>query len=196
MVPLATACSAMLGLTGQIGGVFLVVGSGLEWMMIYRGVRHFFPLALIGIFPLVGLALFGGATIRGARQVVLLRYGAVADARRLGKRTTGMYVNGRPVVRMEYEFVASDGRPYRGVARTASPQSVGDDRLEPVLYLPSNPRVSLLLDALPGAHPLDVNDDGQWVSYEGMGPVVWLAVIWTCIALVISYASLRLLGVA
>ena len=91
------------------------------------------------------------AQIRGMRYIVLLRSGVLAYTRRAVRRTTSMYVNGQPVVKMEYEFLASDGHRYQGIARTTTPHAVGDDRGEPIVYLPGNPRVSLLLDALPVA---------------------------------------------
>ena len=195
-VPLATACAAMLGLTGRIGGAFLVVGLPLEWVLIQRGVGHPFPLALVGVFPTVGLILFTGAALHGIRHIVLLRSGIAAYARQSVRRATSMFINGQPVVRMEYQFLASDGRPYQGVARTTTPHAVGDDRREPVVYLPNNPRISLLLDTLPLVHPLDVDEVGQWVSYDGLGSIAWLAVIWASIALAVAYALLQLLGIA
>ena len=62
------------------------------------------------------------------------------------------------------------------------------------MYLPSNPRLSTLVDALPLRYTLDVDDFGQWVSYESVWPVVWYGLAWMGIAAHVIYGLLRVLG--
>ena len=51
------------------------------------------------------------------------------------------------------------------------------------------------VDALPVRYTLDVDDDGRWVSYEGIGPVVWCGLAWGGLLVHAMYGLLRVLGV-
>ena len=62
------------------------------------------------------------------------------------------------------------------------------------MYLPSNPQLSTLVDALPLRYTLDVDDFGQWVSYESVWPVVWYGLAWMGITAHVIYGLLRVLG--
>ena len=191
-VPLPVVCSAMLGMTGIIGAAFLILGMLFVWLFVVdpaapRGV--FFVL----IFPIVGAAFFVTNTVRGLRQVALLRHGRVAGARKVSERATNTTVNDQPVIKYVYEFQAGDGRTYQGVSRAISSEEIGDEDVEPVLYLPSHPNVSVLVDALPLRSTLDVGGDGQWVSYESVWPVVWLGLAWMGILAHAMYGLSRLL---
>jgi hypothetical protein len=144
-------------------------------------------------------------------QVMLLRYGKITNARKIWTKETSIsvpvVVNGKPgydldrytlqkyaVARYTYLFQASDGRIYRGTCKAPASEVVGDEAAEPILYLPSDPHVSTLVDALPLRYPLDVDDAGQWVSYEDEEQVVWFVLVWLVIALAVGYGLSRLLG--
>lgn len=144
------------------------------------------------IFPLVGAAMLASATVRGWRQVILLRYGKVAGARTISSRATNVQVNHRPVLQYTYEFQGQDWQTYSGSCQALSGEAIGDEAQEPVLYLPSNPRSSVLVDALPLRYTLDVDDAGQWVSYEGVGPVVWCGLAWMGVLVHVVYGLWRL----
>lgn len=190
-VPLPVACSAMLGMTGIIGAAFLILGMVFVWLFVGDPGA---PLAVcfVFVFPVAGAALFATNTVRGAQQVALLCHGRVAGARKVSEQATNVTVNDQPVIQYVYEFQAGDGRAYRGMSRAISSEEVGDEDVEPVLYLPSNPNLSVLVDALPLRSTLDVDDDGQWVSYESVWPVVWLGLAWMGILAHATYGLLRL----
>jgi hypothetical protein len=59
---------------------------------------------------------------------------------------------------MRFEFEADDGKRYQTVARTHQTEKLEDDKLEPLLYLPADPRQATLIDHLPGAPR--INPDG------------------------------------
>jgi hypothetical protein len=160
----------------------------------------------------IGLPVsFAIAVVHRLHQVMLLRYGKIANARKIWTKETSvsvpMVVNGKPkydperytlqkyaVARYTYLFQASDGRIYRGTCKAPASEVVGDEAAEPILYLPSDPHVSTLVDALPLRCPLDVDDAGQWVSYESGKQVVWFVVVGLVIALAVGYGLSRLLG--
>ena len=192
-VPLPVTCSAMLGVTGGIGAAFLIMGMLFVWLFI--GDLGAVPwVSFVFIFPIVGAALFVAATVRGLRSVPLLRSGALAGARRVSERATNTTINDQPVIEYVYEFQAGDGRVYKGASRAVSTEEVGDEPMEPVLYLPSDPRQSVLVDALPLRFTLDVDEAGEWVSYEGIGAVVWFVLAWTGVLAHVVYGLYRLLG--
>lgn len=192
-VPLPVACSAMLGLAGGIGAAFLIMDMLLVWLFVGDPGAPLWVLFVL-IFPIVGVALFAAATVRGLRQVALLRHGEVASARAVSEQVTNTTVNDQLVIKYVYEFQASDGQVVQGVSRAIASEEIGDEVGEPVLYLPSNPRLSVLVDALPLRSTLDVDDDGQWVSYESVWPVVWCGLAWLGIVAHALYGLVRLFG--
>lgn len=192
-VPLPVVCSAMLGVTGIIGAAFLILGMLFVWLVVGDPGAPL-SVCLVFVFPVVGAALFATSTVRGARQVALLRHGRVAGAHKVSEQATNTTVNDQPVVKYVYEFQAGDGRTYQGTSRAISSEEIGDEDVEPVLYLPSNPSLSVLVDALPLRSTLDVDEDGQWVSYESVWPVVWLGLAWMGVLAHAMYGLSRLLG--
>jgi hypothetical protein len=192
-VPLPVVCSAMLGMTGIIGAAFLILGMLFVWLFVGDPAAPLW-VCFVLIFPAVGAAFFATNTVRGAQQVALLRHGRVAGARRVSEQATNTTVNDQPVVKYVYEFQAGDGRTYRGASRAISGEEIGDEDVEPVLYLPSNPNLSVLVDTLPLRSTLDVDQDGQWVSYESVWPVVWLGLAWMGVLAHAMYGLSRLLG--
>jgi hypothetical protein len=150
---------------------------------------------LVLIFPIVGAALFVGGTVRGLRQVTLLRHGEIAGAQMISERATNVRVNNVPIIEYSYEFDAHDGESYPGSSKSLPSQRIGDEVQEPVLYLPWNPYRSTLVDGLPLRYPLDVDDFGQWTTHERIWPVVWYALIWAGIIVVVAIGCLRALGV-
>jgi len=191
-VPFPVACSAMLGMTGIIGAAFLILGMLFVWLFVADPAAPLW-VCFVLIFPAIGAAFFVTNTVRGLRQVTLLRRGRVAGARKVSEQATNTTVNDQPVVKYVYEFQAGDGRTYRGASRAISSEEIGDEDAEPVLYLPSNPEQSVLVDALPLRSTLDVDQDGQWVSYESVWPVVWLGLAWMGILAHAMYGLSRLL---
>jgi len=150
--------------------------------------------SMVLIFPLVGAAFFVTATLRGMRQVTLLRHGQIAGAQMLSQEMTGVRVNNRPVIKYTYEFEARDGETYLGSSKSLPSERIGDEAQEPVLYLPSNPEQSTLIDALPLRYPLDIDAASQWVTRESIWPVVWYGLIWAAIIALVAFNLLHLLG--
>jgi len=143
--------------------------------------------AMVGSFFLIGAAFFGASTVRGLRQLAILRWGKVAGAQILSQAHTGVRINEVPVIKYVYEFDTSDGRNYVGESRALPTPHLGDEAEEPVVYLPSNPERSMLVDALPLRHPLDVDNRGQWMATA----TLWPTIVYGLIALI----ALALVGV-
>jgi hypothetical protein len=151
-------------------------------------------ILLVLIFPATGAGLFLSAAAGGWRQTTLLRSGKTAGAKIISEQATGVRINEVPVIAYNYEFEAVDGESYLGSAKSLPSGRIGDEAQEPVLYLPRNPRRSTLVDAIPLRHPLDVDEDGQWMAHESIWPVVWYALIWIGIAASLVYALVHMLG--
>ncbi|MBN1976064.1 MAG: DUF3592 domain-containing protein [Anaerolineae bacterium] len=149
---------------------------------------------LVLIFPGTGAALFLSGAVSGWKQTTLLRHGEVAGAKIISEHATGVIINNVPVIAYDYEFPANDGEEYMGSSKSMPSGLVGDEAREPVLYLPRNPRMSTLVDAIPLRYPLDVDEYGQWMAREGVWPIVWYALIWAGILGSVAYALLRTLS--
>ena len=159
--------------------------------------RSLFPsliLVFILIFPLVGAGLFISSIVRGRRQVNLLRQGQIAGAVSLTVQSTNMSVNHQPVMKYSYEFATADGQSYPGSSNALPKPQLGDEAQEPVLYLPSNPKVSMLVDALPLRYPLDVDENGQWSSDNSPASILWYGLVWLGIIASLFSVCSRLLG--
>ena len=141
-------------------------------------------------FPIVFLS----ATVSGWKQAVLLQRGEIAGAKIISERATGVRINNVPVIAYVYEFEAADGEFYMGDSKSLPSGLVGDEAKEPVLYLPWNPKRSTLVDAIPLRYPLDVDEYGQWITHEGMWPIVWYALVWVGILGSVAYALARMLS--
>jgi hypothetical protein len=147
------------------------------------------------IFPAVGAGLFVSAAIGGWRQVVLLRSGQIADARILSTRPTGVTVNDAPVLEYSFEIRTSTGETFQGTARALPSDRIGDEEIEPALFLPSDPTRSTLVDAVSLRHPLDVDGlRGQWVSKEGYTKAVFYLFAWATAIALAGYWLLRTFG--
>jgi hypothetical protein len=142
------------------------------------------------LFPAVGAAFFVAATVGGLRQVMLLRHGELSSAQTLSQEMTNVRVNNVPVMKYTYEFEAGDGEAYLGSSKALPSGHIGDEAREPVLYLPSNPKLSTLVDALPLRYPLNVDEFGQWVAHESVWPVVWYGLIWAAILAIVAIGLL------
>jgi hypothetical protein len=147
------------------------------------------------IFPAVGAGMFVSAAIVGWRQVSLLRSGEIADAHILSTRSTGVEVNNTPVMEYSYEVRTSAGQVFNGSSKALYSNRIGDEQSEPVLFLPSNPDRSTLVDGISLRHPLDVDEaSGQWTSREGNAKVVLYLLAWAAVIALGGYWIFQLIG--
>lgn len=146
---------------------------------------------LVLVFPATGAALFLSTTISGWKQATLLKHGEVSGAKIISQHPTAVSINDVPVIAYAYEFPTGDGEECKGNSRSLPSGLVGDEAREPVLYLPWNPRRSTLVDAIPLRYPLDVDEYGQWVTHEGVWPIVWCILIWAGVLGSVAYAIAR-----
>ncbi|NVB77632.1 MAG: hypothetical protein HOV81_04495, partial [Kofleriaceae bacterium] len=91
-------------------------------------------LAIVAIFPIVGLALALAGTRRALRAIHLLRCGQVVQAKLVSKTTGGIIINDVPESRLTFEFVLPSGRVQSCEVRTHEPQRLEDDETETLVY--------------------------------------------------------------
>jgi hypothetical protein len=132
---------------------------------------------IIGIFPLIGGVMLLVGALNGWRQIRLLRTGRLAYARWINVTPTNMSINDQPVMKYAFEFQAEDGQAYQGNSKSLPKAQLGDEANEPVLYWPTKPDHSMLLDALPVRSALSVDANGQWVSDGNPWPLLWSGLI-------------------
>jgi hypothetical protein len=160
-------------------------------------ISTFSPWVLIVlIFPVSGGVMFFVSAVTGWRQVTLLRNGKIADARIRGTRSTRMEINDTPVLEYRYEIQTSMGEIFEGKSRALPTGRIGDEEVEPALYLPEKPSRSMLIDSLSLRYPLDVDSlSGQWISNEGKTKVVLYVLVWIVVILLTGYKVLDVVGV-
>ena len=112
-------------------------------------------LAMVGIFPLIGLVFILVALPPGIRGARLLSTGRLTDGRLLDVKATGTRVNRRPVMKMTFEFKDEAGQLHQTVAKTHEAEKLRDQKREALLYDPAKPTVAALLDNLPGRPIID-----------------------------------------
>lgn len=122
-------------------------------------------VALVLIFPVVGLAMAIHQLVAGWRATRLLRLGVETRGRLRDKRPTGTRVNDQPVMALTFEYQV-DGRTYRAVIKTLTPDVLEDDDEEPMLYDPFAPSRATTLDHLPGSPR--VTPDGEIAGRAGV----------------------------
>ena len=128
---------------------------------------------LMLIFPGVGAILYLSSVITGWREVRLLRSGEITGAPTINAQPTNTRINNQPVMKFMYQFQSADGQIYNSSSKSLPKPQIGDEQQEPILYLPSNPKVSMLVDALPLRYSLDVDGTGQWASDGSPWSILW-----------------------
>jgi hypothetical protein len=152
----------------------------------------YWAMALMLGFPIFGAVLVIGGAIRGVRQASLLQYGNLTTGRVLSTQSETVAIEGVPVLRHDYEFLASDGQTYYGSARTLYSGLIGDEPQEPILYDAANPSRSMLIDSLPLGYNLEVDGYGQWATHEGWRSIAWCAFAAVGLAVLAGYVAVNL----
>ncbi len=134
-------------------------------------------MLLVGIFPFIGGVMLLAGSLGGWRQIRLLMMGRLAYARWINVTPTNTTINNQPVMKYTFEFQAEDGQSYQGNSKSLPKAQLGDEANEPVLYWPTNPDRSMLLDAVPVRYALSVDGGGQWVSDGNPWPLLWSGLI-------------------
>jgi hypothetical protein len=130
-------------------------------------------LAVLLLFPVVGVGLALWQVRRGRHALALLCIGRVARGKLLEKIDTKVRVNEMPVYRMIFEFQDDKERTHRVEARTHRPERLEDDAHEQVLYDPTWPARATLVDSLPGSPRVD--EAGRITGTDPLGLVGALA---------------------
>lgn len=135
-------------------------------------------LLFLFVFPTVGLSLFIPPLVSGAKKIKLLRSGEITGSSKISSTPTNTSVNNVPVMKYTYEFRDRLGRMYTGASKALPTENIGDESSEPILYLPSDPQQSMLVDALALKYPLEVGEDGQWHHRGSVKPVLLFLLAW------------------
>ena len=144
-------------------------------------------VALISLISLAGLTLIFFGVRSGLKALKLLKVGEVAQAKLVSKKSTNMEINNRRVYKLEFEFTAKNGRPYKAMAKTHQTELYQDEAYEIVVYDPSNPDFSYMRDALPGG--ASMAETGQVI----MRGKPWLSLIIPTIVIGCNYLYVRTL---
>lgn len=123
--------------------------------------RRIFPSGtlFVALLPLAALIVIVVAMKLGAKRARLLQHGVLAEGKLTSQRPTNMRVNRRTVYELTFQFTAYDGSMREVKARTSMTERLTDEKLEPLLYSPTDPQLAYMLDEVP-ARP-QVNEVGE-----------------------------------
>lgn len=144
------------------------------------------------IFPTVGLAFFVPPIVSGVKKIKLLRSGEITGATSISSSPTNTSINNVPVMKYSYEFRDRLGAIYTGASKALPTEKIGDEAAEPILYLPSNPQQSMLVDALPLKLPLEVDEEGHWRHRGSIKPVLLFLLAWSLVLVHVAVAIIVL----
>jgi hypothetical protein len=122
-----------------------------------KGMRRamFGPVvAMVLLFPAVGLTLVVPSVFQGWRNLRLLKDGETAQGTLITKEPTNVKVNNRTVYKLTFEFSDQSGQTRQAIAKTYLPEKLEANRSELLFYDPNNPSAATLLDNLPGKQAL------------------------------------------
>lgn len=105
-------------------------------------------VALVAIFPFIGIVLVLGAFVHGARRIRLLRDGRLALGTLVSQEPTNVRVNNRPVVRLTFALQTERG-PVQVALTSSTPEALVDDPREKIFYDPERPGRAVAWDDLP-----------------------------------------------
>lgn len=112
----------------------------------------FFVVAIIGVFPGIGVLLIALGFRKGLKARKLLRSGRMALASVMHQEATGTRINEKPVMKITYSFTDEQGQAHRFTHKTHEIEAITDDTGgERILYDPQNPSQAFFLDELPGS---------------------------------------------
>jgi hypothetical protein len=106
-------------------------------------------LAILLIFPGVGLAILYYTVGQYRKYLHLLQNGVLTIGKVTGKTATSTKVNGAPMYKVAFEFQTPDGRTHAASISSLDTSRLGDEEREPLVYDANNPAKAVLLDALP-----------------------------------------------
>lgn len=125
-----------------------------------------FPLIFIGagsLFGIIGLCFPICSWFSGGKAAQLLRGGDTTKARFLGMNSTNMQVNGRSVMKVDFEYQVN-GETYTASARALETSRLTDADCQVVFYDPMQPDKSVVLNGLPQGIRLDEMTGRFWVN--------------------------------
>ena len=135
-------------------------------------------VAFAFLFPLFAGTAVAWSLYRGAKGHYLLTHGEYALAALESSRETSMKVNDEPVWALSFSFRDKNGSKHELSVKTTDVDALTDETSEPLLYLPSRPKVACLLDQLPGSPRF--GPDGEVLFVDGSG---YRALIWPALSL-------------
>ncbi|MBP5622408.1 MAG: hypothetical protein J6X44_10370, partial [Thermoguttaceae bacterium] len=139
--------------------------------------EQLFLVAFLSIFLLVGVVMGVVLPIRdGARMLKILKNGEAAYGSYDKTDATGARINGIPVCDVRFNFVTNAMEEGVATARTIDPEKLLDQPNFPLLYLPENPKRTVLLNSLPDGVKLKPNEGFQ-ASFWKILPRLILAAI-------------------
>jgi hypothetical protein len=110
------------------------------------------------LLPIIGLSIICYKIFRSLKILRLLQNGEVGKGYFIEMEPTGMVINGKPVMKLHYQFTANDGEIHDAFVKTCNTKKLTDASLKPFFYDVMQPNKSVLFDSLPNGIHFDEFD--------------------------------------
>lgn len=107
-------------------------------------------MALLLIFPFIGLAFVVGGVVKNLKLLRMLRNGAFSRAKLVDTQPTNTAINNQKVYQYTFAFEVG-GHSFKASCKTHQGAAVTDEDTEIVLYDPYDPAQNIVYDAYPQA---------------------------------------------
>jgi len=154
-----------------------------------EGMRYsiFGPFTLFTLlFPLIGMIFVIVGYRKGSFYTKLLKKGKIADGKVFNVEHTNMRINNIPVVAYYFEYYDERGQKQVSKSKVQRTAQIGDEELEPVLFITGKKSHAILVDELPNRVMLDSN--GKWTMAGGKGGAVAGILLHTLMWAIIAFS--------
>lgn len=124
---------------------------------------------LMYLLPIIGLSMIFYGIRRGYKDYNLLKIGEITKAKLVNKIPTNTEINAQTVYKLTFEFHDNNNKSYRKELKTHLTTRFEDDEFERLLYDPSDPAKSTLVDDLAGSPSID--DNGEFSALDTKLPI-------------------------
>ncbi|EEF62120.1 DUF3592 domain-containing protein [Pedosphaera parvula] len=140
-------------------------------------------VAMVFLFPMVGLGVVLPGLWRGLKNIRLLANGEMAEGRLVSKTATNVQVNKRTVYELTFTFCDSQGQVRQASTKTHLPERLEDDRREVLVYDRNDYKYAALLDNLPGELALTERGEIKPCRFGAVLKVILvLLLVWSAVA--------------
>jgi hypothetical protein len=143
-------------------------------------------VALVLLFPLVGIVMLVIGLLKGFKALNLVINGKFTKGRKISAEPTGVQINRRP----EYKFVFSfevSGRTYEAICKTHETRKVEDEEKEIILYNEQHPEDAIVYDSVTNVPKINNQGNLEPASMRQLPTLLFPSITFLTLILILIY---------